>query len=353
MNYGKAEIERFFAKPDPSICAFLFFGPDIGLAHERASHIAAIALGPSPDPFQLTELSAKDVVDDPARLSDELNAISMLGGRRVVKVSAALDAKLNENLAKIVAAILPHHDGKDRSFLIIEAGDLPARHALAQIFTEAKSAAAIRCYHETKADIRQFVVSFLKSKGYDATAAALDYLAMHLGDDRGITRSELNKLCLYLGPSKKRVELEDVMAVIGDRSEVVLDDLLMALAEGDLADLGRKFDRCLVESDSIQLLRAASRHFTRLHFLLGRLNQGDNFERAAANLNPPLFWTIRARVERQCHLWDERSLARALSFLVQTEARAMRYYPIAETIVAHALFAVGQRAYRARSSRGH
>ena len=54
--------------------------------------------------------------------------------------------------------------------------------------------------------------------------------------------------------------------VVGDSSALTLDDLALALADGDRAALDRAYGRALEEgSDAITILRAAGRHLLRLH----------------------------------------------------------------------------------------
>lgn len=347
MNFSKSEIERYLAKPDPAIAALLFFGPDQGLAHERAAAARRLVLGAGEDPFRLAEFSASEIAEDPARLADELNAIAMLGGRRVVMIQPAIDARHNEALADAVAALLPEHRGQESAFLIVEAGDLPAKHALVKAFAGSANAAAVRCYHDSSDDIRRMVAAALKAEGHSLAQDALDELASRLGDDRGVTRAEIEKLALYVGASPRRIERADVDAVIGDQSEIAIDDLVSALAEGDCAGLMRAFDRCLVDADPVQLLRAASRHFLRLHFILGQMRAGLDFESAASTLRPPVFWSMKSRIERQCRQWDERSCGQALQRLTDLEANVMRFHDIGATLARDGLLAIAAAAGRA------
>jgi DNA polymerase-3 subunit delta len=343
MNLSKAALDRFLKAPDPSITAVLFYGPDQGLARERARDLTRSLLGSADDPFRLAQLTAREAGEDPARLADELNAIAMLGGRRVVSVGPAIDGRHNEPLASALKDILPGHTDGNSALLVVEAGDLPQRHALVQAFVAAPSAVAVRCYHDSGQDLRPLIVETLREAGYEAAPEALDYLVRHLGDDRGVTRSELQKLCLYVGLPRRRIALADAMASIGDQAEVAQDDLMMALAEGDLAGLERFYDRCLVDAEPVALLRAASRHFMRLHLIAGRMEAGETFEAAAAGLRPPLFWTIRNRVERQCRRWKAADAAWAITRLIEAEAEAMRHHAIAATLARMALLAIARK----------
>lgn len=83
------QIEGFLRKPDPAIQAILVFGPDDGLARERATQLAKGAAADPDDPFLVAHLTGVEIAADPARLLDEAAAIPLTGGRRIVRVRDA------------------------------------------------------------------------------------------------------------------------------------------------------------------------------------------------------------------------------------------------------------------------
>src|SRR5205823_9108670 len=91
------------------------------------------------DTFLVAELPAAALTADPARLADETAQISLMGGRRVVRVRDAGDA-----VAAIFGRFLAGAPGD--AFVVVEAGDLPGRSSLRRAFDEAPAAAAIGCY---------------------------------------------------------------------------------------------------------------------------------------------------------------------------------------------------------------
>jgi DNA polymerase-3 subunit delta len=335
MKLDRARLDRFFKSPDATLGALLFYGPDEGLAHELASLAQKAVLGEGDDPFRLVELTPDQVEKDPARLTDELNAISMLGGRRVVRIAQATNA-----IAEIVAdAIAAQAEGS--ALLVVEAGDVGSKKPLVQAFEAEKSrAGAFGCYHDNEAQLGPLIAQHLKSGGYAIARDALGYLSERLGGDRGVTRSELDKLMLYVGEPKREISLDDAMTCIGDRAAFALDDLIAAAAEGNSQELDRNVARSAAEVEAIQLLRAASRHFLRLHQVVARMAAGDSFESAAGALRPPVFWTQRAALEKQARLWNPPRIGRALERLIEAEAQAMRSYALKDEIAQRALLEI-------------
>ena len=346
MKLDRARLDRFFKSPDAALGALLFYGPDEGLAHELAGQAQRAILGEGDDPFRLVELTPEQIEKDPPRLVDELNAISMLGGRRVVRVAQATNA-----IAEIVAdAIAAQAEGA--ALLIVEAGDVGAKKALVQAFESEKSrAGAFGCYHDGEAQLNALIGQHLKAGGYGIARDALAYLSERLGGDRGVTRSELDKLMLYVGDSSREIGLADAMICIGDRAAFALDDLIAAAAEGDGVALDRNFARSVAEVEAIQLLRAAARHFQRLHQVVARIAAGDGFEAAANQLRPPPFWSQRAHLEKQARLWSPQRIGRALERLIEAEAQAMRNYPLKEEIAQRALLEIAALTRRGTERR--
>src|SRR5882724_3290648 len=245
MKLDKAKLERVLKAPD-SIGALLFYGPDEGLAHEYAGLAQRGVVGAGDDPFRLAELTPDDVRVDGARLTDELNAISMLGGRRVVRIAQATNM-IADQIASAIAAQAP-----GAALLIVEAGDIGSRAELVKVFESAGGAGAFGCYRDNESQLGPLIVQHLKAGGYPIARDALAYLAERMGGDRGVTRSELDKLMLYvgeppMGAKAREIVLADAVACIGDRAAFALDDLIAAAAEGDVADLDRQYARSFAE----------------------------------------------------------------------------------------------------------
>ena len=82
----RPDIERFVARPDPSVRAALIYGRDSGVVRDRG-HALAAKLVPNPDdPFDVALLTEQDLADDGGRLEGELAAQSLMGGRRLVRL---------------------------------------------------------------------------------------------------------------------------------------------------------------------------------------------------------------------------------------------------------------------------
>ncbi|MBY0431647.1 MAG: DNA polymerase III subunit delta, partial [Rhodospirillales bacterium] len=117
MKLSGSRIDSFVRTPDPKVRAILVYGPDGGLVRERIERLARGVVADLTDPFRVADLSAKSILDDPARLADEAASLSLTGGRRVVRIRDAGDS-----LTNLFTSFLDHSSGD--SLVLAEAGEL-------------------------------------------------------------------------------------------------------------------------------------------------------------------------------------------------------------------------------------
>ncbi|HTV90976.1 MAG TPA: DNA polymerase III subunit delta [Stellaceae bacterium] len=344
MKLPPARVAAFVRRPDPETRAILLYGPDAGLVRERAE---TLARGVSPDlhdPFRVAELSGTTLSADPARLADEAAQISLMGGRRVVRVREAGDA-----LAPLFARFLAAPAGD--ALVVVEAGDLPGRSALRRAFDDTREAAAIGCYPDTPRELAAVIRDACAERRIALSRDAGDFLVAHLGGDRLLTRAELEKLTLYAGDGG-RIGLEDARAVVADSAALSLDDALLAAAEGDAAALDRALARVFQEGESpVGVIRALLRHLQRLHLVTARVAAGTPPDEAIRNARPPIFFKEQDSWRRQLQRWDEGRLRRMLDDVAAAEFRMKQTGAPAETICREALFALARASDAARAQR--
>lgn len=317
MKLAGHRVEKFLRDPGPAVTAVLLYGPDQGLVRERADRLVATVAGDATDPFRVAELAPDHIKDDRARLIDEAAALSLSGGRRVVRVREGRDA-----LADAVRALLEGAAGG--GLVVIEAGELGPRSSLRQIFEGAERAVAIACYLDEGEALRSLIAGELSAGGFGVSGEALDLLAAHLGADRGLTRRELEKLVLYKGETG-RIEVDDVLAVIADAGSVSMDSLAYAACGGDTAALDRALAAALAEGvQPIPLLRAVARHLQRLLQARATMAAGGTSKQAVDALRPAIFFRLQPLFRGQLETAGPGRLARALSTVTEAELACKR-----------------------------
>jgi len=336
-----ANIDRTLSHPPKNLVAALIFGPDQGLVRERAESLIKSVVPNLKDPFLIADLDDTVLTADPARLFDEAAAISMLGGRRVVRVRGA-----GNSLAKLFERFLDAPVGD--ALVVVEGGDLAKGTALRRAFEEADNAASIACYGDTARDLPDIVRDALKSVGLSIAPDALADAASRLGSDRGVTRRELEKLVLY-AHGQKQVTLEDVRAVLGDEVEVRAEEALDAAGQGDLRRLDVALERLWVAGTSaIAIVRMAMSHFQRLALVRAEMDRGETMDGALRKLRPPVHFMRTSSFKVQVSAWDSPRLGDALDLLLETEALCKTTGVPAETVAARALFNIAAMARTGR-----
>ena len=341
MMVKTGEADHFVKKPPRNLNAALVFGPDQGLVRERAEQLMRNVVSDLSDPFRVADLDEAALSKDGARLFDEAAAISMTGGRRVVRVRGA-----GNSLAKLFESFLEEHAGD--ALVVVEAGDLAKGVGLRRVFEDDDEAAAIACYGDTERNLADVVRDALKAFDLSIAPDALEDAVSRLGSDRGITRREIEKLALY-AHGKKTVALEDVEAVMGDEAEARTEEVCDAAGLGDLAKLDRALERLWVEDMSpVAIIRTAMSHFQKLALVKANMERGEPADAAIKRVRPPVHFMRVTSFKNQAQRWDPARLADALDLLLETEALAKTTAVPAQAACGRALFNVAALA-RGRS----
>lgn len=348
MEVKGRSIGGFVKAPPPGLRLALVYGRDLGLVHERADALARHVCPDLTDPFRVAEMTSSELKSDPARLGDEAAAISMLGGRRVVRVRDA-----DHGLAKIVEAFLADPPGD--ALVVVEAGDI-GKGALTRAVEAADvTGAAMACYPDEGEDLRSVIVETLKAEGLGVAQDALADLMARLGDDRGVTRSALTTLALYMGADGERrgtVSRDDVDAILGIEQEADLTEIADSCGAGDLAALDSAYARAVAGGDSAQaILRVVLMHMERVHLGAALVSEGLEPDRAVDKAFPRLIWKRKSAVQRQLKVWTPEAAMTAIKELTDAEIQTRRSDVPADVVAGRALLLVAAAGRRAATRR--
>jgi DNA polymerase-3 subunit delta len=333
------DADRFAANPPKALRAALVFGPDAGLVQERAEKLLKSVVSDLTDPFNVADLSESVLLSDPARLADEAAAISMMGGRRVVRVRNA-----GNNLTDLFEQFLGDEGRAGDALVVVEAGDLSKGTGLRKLFESDDHAAAIACYADTARNLEDVVRDAMRAAGLSIAPDALADAVSRLGSDRGVTRRELEKLALY-AQGQKSVSLEDVRAVMGDEAEARAEEASDAAGNGDFARLDLALERLWTADASVaQILRGAMGHFQRLAAVRESVNRGESLETVIRRQRPPIHFLREQSFKAQVNRWSDERLADALDMLLEAEALSRTTAVPAEAVCGRTLMNIAALA---------
>ena len=295
-----------FLRGKLTIRAVLLHGADDGLIRERGAALTKSVAGSLNDPFQVVELEREGWL----RLANEMSAISMMGGRRAIRVRDATDAILDPLKAALKTA--------GDALIILEAPDL-GRGKLRPFMEAGKDLAALACYPEDRRALQETVRTILGEFGASADAEAAGYLSEAVAGDRSILRTELEKLALLAGAGG-RVDLAMARDCTGDAAGASADTGLLAATTGDVATADAELERAIAEGlSAIALIRMAISHLQKLHQARLRMASGQSASDALRASRPPIFFKVMGGMTTSVSLWPLDRLVAAIEEARQVE----------------------------------
>ena len=350
MKVTGARQARFLQQPPHDLLGALLFGPDRGLVKERAAALIQV-LAPDVDPaFGATVLTADDLSADPARLMDELSAMSLLGGTRLVRLR--LD---HERSGAAIAKILKQIDAAPETVeakLVIEAGDLTPRSSVRKAAEAARHIAAVSCYPAGLRDRRRMVEDTLKDLGIGVTPDALDLWVPLLEGDHALARGEVEKMALFKGYGREpgaRVTVEDVRALAAGAQGASIDPIIQDAMTGRVDSLDARYRRAVESKISpVAIHFSLQRHVLRLCEAAARMEGGDSALSAARSLRPPVFRMMEDAFVAQLGRWSPPALRSALSQCQAVERQLKSTGAPANALTEQLLFGLANFAARRR-----
>lgn len=336
MKLAFREIEGFVKSPQKDVRVIIVYGSDYGLVGERCAVMGKTVVADLNDPFNVCVLSAEQLVDDPARLNDEAQAISMFGGDRLIRIENGSD--------KITTVLKEYLQQPSLSTLVIvQAGELSTKSSLRKLGETAKNAVTIPCYVEDERDLTRFINDTVKAAGKNIERDALVWLAANISGDRAKVRSELEKLLTYKGDEASPISLKDVQAACGMTGAQGFDDLSYAVAGGNTAGALKAYGTLIEEGESfIAVLRVLQNHFRRLLQAQAYMSNGSSASEAMKKLSPPIFFKQEAAFQAQISRWSRPTLEQILSKLTDLEAQCKQTGMPAETLCAQAVLSISK-----------
>jgi DNA polymerase-3 subunit delta len=335
-------IEGFRRSGADKAAAVLLYGPDGGTVRERARELVIAVAGSVDDPFAVVRLDDAGLLADPARLIDEVQALSLGGGRRVVWVENA-----GAGFVKAMGLLATSATG---NLVVAEAGALSRSAGLRALFEPAQHLWIVPCYEDSIIDLERLIAEELDAKGMATDMEVRQALIELIGADRRLSRQELSKLALYCH-GRSHVTLADVEAVCGDAGDLSADDLLNAVFDGAIGDADQAFMRLRDSGQSgAGLIAMASNYAARLTRLRAEVEGGKTPQAAIRQARPPVFFKQQAALERQLGLWDGESLLAASALLGRAarDTRTTALSPLDDQLTHRAFLSLARLALQRR-----
>lgn len=330
------EVERFVKRPDLEAGIVLVYGPDTGLVRETAQRLVRYYAGGEGDGTGLVTLDGAELDGDPGRLLVEARTSSLFGEKRIVRVRSAGKA-LTVPLSDLAS-------DPSGAIVVLEAGNLPPRDALRALVEGAKTGRALPCYADSDETILRLIGESFNVAGIRTDPDVATTLRDQLGNDREITRREIEKLVLFADQSKILTR-EDVIALCADNASLVLDEIADAIGTGHAGRLDQALSRALSAAiNSQQLLASVMLHFAQLRRWRTLVDSGTSVRDVLDGARPKPHFSRRSALEQQLRLWSDASLSIATARLHDATGESRKNYGRSETLVRRVFLALATMA---------
>lgn len=299
----RPDVERFLKDPAPDIRAVVIYGKDRGVVRDRADQLAKRLFTRPDDPFDTAQLTESDVESHPGKLEEELSALSMMGGRRLVRLRLTGE-KAGPDKAT-AEALTRHVDGQlnPEALFIVEAGALGRDSTLRKVGEKASGCAVIPCYEDEAGDMARLARETLARDKVSLNSEALDLFVSRLPKERGVARMEIERLILFLGPgSGVNATAADLTDFLGVEPEASLGDAAIDAFGGRLGAAQAGLRRAAAEGEGgPAAVRAMGYHLGRLRRTLTLHKNGIDLTAAAKASG--VFWKQEREFLRQARAW--------------------------------------------------
>ena len=327
-----AGVGKFVTAPPKDMRLFLVFGRDPGAITERARQLEALARSRDPAGGSVVRYGSDEVAGNPGLLCDEINAASLFGGEPVITL------RVSDGRHNVMAGLAPLLDAPPSvGWLIVEAGDLAPSSAVRKAFEANAAAAALPCYESDARDLAAMAHAMFADAGCAIDPDAMDLLVATIGNDRLISRSEIEKLILFVGEGG-RAGIDDVLAIVGENLDVrgdrITDDAFLGRCNALEADL----IRLRAEGQSpVALASQALRQIIALHRMSAGIAAGKSADTIVKQARPPIFFNRQEAVKTVLARWSAARIARSRQIMADAILATRRQPQLDDALVSDAL----------------
>ncbi|AZL16061.1 DNA polymerase III subunit delta [Rickettsiales endosymbiont of Stachyamoeba lipophora] len=310
MKIPSTRIEVELKKLPGSFKALLLYGPDLGLGIERANQVIFQCFGGKVDTFRLSEFNiAKS--EDHSKILQEVNNISFFGGIKVIKIIG-----FATNLPGIIKDLFEANLANN--FIVMIAEDLAASSGLRKFAEAHADILAIPCYKDDEKGVEALAKATFDRLGVKYTSEVPAIIAASISGDRGLIKSELEKIAIFSG--KQVADLASVSKILVGSKEFEFGTLVIDYFNKNSKGFLNQLDLALSELTAVGVIRIFIKHaFKLLELKEVMLKAKISAREAVSTAKPIIFFKHQPDYIKQLERWDKESLTNMLDKLYGLE----------------------------------
>jgi DNA polymerase-3 subunit delta len=331
MKIPNYKIDNFCSNFNDPTPAILIYGQDYGLKEERSNLIIKNYLNIS---NSVIDFNLKSIIANPEILEIELNSMSLLSSKKVVRIRDA-----NDKLTSIIEnSIL---ENNNECLLVLLCDNLSPRSKLRLHFERHKNAIILPCYSDDNKSILSIIDEMFDKENIKIDSNAKKLLANYLGIDRLVTKTEIEKAILYSGKEKK-LSLEDVSSFLSDQASINIDLLYDFILIGDLKKAYKTLIKLQNEGvPAIQILRSFIRQLQNLYLIKENSLGKNNIDFVIESFKPPIYFKRKANIKLHAKAWSLNMIKKALNLIESAEINSKSFKSNPNDITRHAILNLG------------
>ena len=302
--------------------AYLVYGQNKGLVREKSQIIIDTY---KDDQTEIIKFENDELISEPEKLTNEFNTYSLTAEKKILHI---LNTK--DNLTEIITDTVTDYDSKN--LIIFETSELTPRSKLRKFFEKEKHLGILACYFDTERDVQELIEATFKKENMPINRDIVLLMTKHLGNERHIIKSELEKIILYL-KDKKEFKAEDILKCLSQNEDYGFDDLNYSISNGNVVKLDKIINQLYLEGiNPIALLRSVSKHFQKILFVNQKIDLGMNLSESLSQLKPPIFFLYANQFKEQVKKWKTTLCYKAIERILETEELCKMNSKIAKII---------------------
>jgi DNA polymerase III subunit delta len=335
--FTEDQFDTFLNKRISSFAGLLIYGSDTGSVSDFAMRVSR-RVDPAEPPLRL---EARDILTGQADFESEVQAMSLLGGRRTIIVSGITD-----NFLKHLQPVLQL--GALGNFVVLLGGSLNKASKLRQAVEASDRFGSLALYEPKARDLEARFEAILAGYGLKLDDAARMRFFELTGQDRTGLEQEAEKLALYaFGQSV--VTAADVEAAGGAEAGSSIDALIDDVLAGGESETERLMLQGEEEGSAVKAaLPLFAFYLAQLYEFQAARGSGRSVEAVLQGARPPVHFSRRAAIGSQLKTLDL-STIEELQSLVQAATFTSRQKPSLSQAVIGRMFLSAAR--KVRSSR--
>jgi len=301
---------------------YLVYGQNKGLVREKSQTIIDTY---KDDQTEIIKFENDELITEPEKLTNEFNTFSLTAEKKILHI---LNTK--DNLTETITNTITDHDSKN--LIVFETSELTPRSKLRKFFEKEKHLGVLACYFDTERDVQELIETTFKKENMPVSRDIVLLITKHLGNERHIIKSELEKIILYL-KDKKEFKEEDILKCLSQNEDYGFDDLNYSICNGNVVKLDKIINQLYLEGiNPVALLRSAGKHFQKILFVNEKIDSGINLNESLSQLKPPVFFLYANQFKEQVKKWKTTLCYKAIERILETEELCKMNSKIAKII---------------------